>query len=191
MKPLEEIKKEIEEELSQKRYEHSVSAMKKAIELAIKYGEDEEKAAYTALIHDIAKEMTKEEYYMYAEKNNIKFDEFDKYEIVALHGKIGADIAKKRYGFTQEMQNAICYHTTGRADMTLLDKIVYLADKTEETRDYEGVEKLRNVMKSKGLDEAILWDIDNLTIPKMIKKQKMIHPDSLYARNDIILKLKK
>lgn len=191
MKPIEEIKQELKTILSSKRYEHSVGVMEKAIELAKIYNEDEEKAAYAALTHDIAKEMTTEEYYRYARENNIEIEEIDKIETIALHGKIGADIAKKKYNFTAEMCNAIYYHTTARANMTLLDKIIYIADKIEENRKYPEADKLRKVFeKCKNLDEFILYDIDYYTIPKMIEQKRIIHPNSIYARNDIINKLK-
>lgn len=190
MKDIEEIKEELKNILSLKRYEHSLGAMEKAIELAKQYGEDIEKAAYTALVHDIAKEMPEEELLKYAFENNIELTKEDKLITRTLHGIIGANIVKRKYEFTKEMQDAIYYHTTGRENMTLLDKIVFLADKSEKTREGEDAEKLRKVIKEEGLDKAILWDIDYYTIPRMIAKQKMIHPKSIYARNYLISKLK-
>lgn len=191
MKPIEEIKQELEVILSPKRYEHSVGVMEKAIELAKIYGEDEEKAAYAALTHDIAKEMTVEELINYTIENNITLSEDDKMCTSVLHGIIGADIAKKKYNFTAEMCNAIYYHTTGRANMTMLEKIVYVADKCEErTRKSEHANTLRKIAKERGLDEAILFVMDDWTLPKAIEEKKIIHPNSIYARNDIISNLK-
>lgn len=189
-KLLEQIMQDLKENLSEKRYLHSVSTMKKAKELASKYKQDELKVMLTALAHDIAKEMTDEQYFEYAQKNNIKLDEFDKLETIALHGKIGAHIVATKYGFNKEMQNAIEYHTTGRANMTMLDKIVFLADKSEDRREGEEVIKLRQIIEQEGLDEAILWDIDYYSMPKFINKRRMIHLNSIYARNDIISKQK-
>ena len=187
---LKQIIQDLKMTLSEKRYLHSISTMKKAKELANKYNLDEQIVMLTALAHDIAKEMSSEEYFEYSQKNDIELDEIDKIETIALHGKIGADIAKKKYGFTKEMQDAICYHTTGRANMTLLDEIIYLADKIEDTRDYEEVKQLRKIYEnSKNLKEVILWDIDNYTIPKLIESKKLIHTNSIYTRNDIIAKL--
>lgn len=190
-KLLNQIMQDLKENLSEKRYLHSVSTMKKAKELANQYNQDELIVMLTALAHDNAKEMTDEGYFEYAKQNNIELNEIDKIETVGLHGKIGADIAGKKYGFTKEMQDAIYYHTTGRANMTLLDKLVFLADKTEDTRQEEDAKKLRTIMNEEGLDRAILWDIDFVSIPKFIKNQRIIHPESIYARNDIIAKLKK
>lgn len=187
---LKQIIEDLKQNLSEKRYLHSISTMEKAVELAKKYNQDEQIVKLTAIAHDIAKEMTKEEYIAYAKENNIELDKIDYIEIIALHGKIGAKITSKKYGFTKEMQDAIYYHTTARANMTILDKIIFLADKIENTRNYEGVEELIKVYESNyNLDETILWDIDYYTIPKMIKQQRMIHPNSIYARNDIISKL--
>lgn len=191
MKSIEEVKQELEKILSAKRYEHSIGVMEKAIEFAEIYGEDEEKVAYTALAHDIAKEMTNEELINYAIENNITLTEDDKLIPMALHGIIGSDIVKKKYNFTDEMCNAIYYHTTGRVNMTLLDKIIYVADKCEErTRISEHANKLREIVKEKGLDEAILFVMDDWTLAKAIENKKLIHPNTIHTRNDIISKLR-
>ena len=185
-KMLEKVKEEVRKSVSEARYQHSLGTMQKAKELAELYGEDPLEAMLTGMVHDIAKEMTKEQYFLYCVQNKIEMDEFDKIQSVMLHGKIGADIAKKKYHFTKEMQNAIYYHTTGRANMTKLEKIIYLADKIEDTRENtQELEQIKNLAK-RDMDEAILWDIDHITIPKMIRQRKMIHPNSISARNDII-----
>ena len=191
MENIEKIKEDLKQILSEKRYIHSIDAMEKAIELAKRYGEDKEKSALTALAHDIAKEMTIEEYYKYAEENNIKLSKDDKMCTSVLHGIIGADIVKKKYGFTDEMCRAIYYHTTGITNMTLLGKIVYVADKIEDSRDYPEAEALREKFnQSESLDEFILYDIDYYTLPKMIEKRKAIHPNTINVRNEIIEKMK-
>ena len=187
---IEIIKQDMKINLSEKRYVHSISTMEKARELAVDYNQDETVAMLAALAHDIAKEMTKEEQYEYAKQNNIELDEFDKMQSTMLHGKVGAHITGKKYGFTKEMQDAIFYHTTGRAGMTILDKIVFLADKAEETRKGEEADTLRKVIKEDGLDKAVLWNTDNHALPWLIEKQKMIHPNCIYARNDIIANMK-
>ena len=187
---IEKISKDLKETLSEDRYLHCVSTMKRSKDMAKKYDIDELTVMLTALAHDIAKEMTKEQYIEYSKENGIELDEFDIQETIALHGKIGAHVVKNKYGFTKEMQDAIYYHTTGRKNMTLLDKIVFLADKSEDRRIGEDADKLRDIIDKEGLDKAILWDIDYYTIPRMIKKNRLIHPDSINARNYIISKLK-
>lgn len=190
MENIEKIKEDLKQILSEKRYIHSIGAMEKAIELAKTYGEDEEKSALTALTHDIAKEMTIEEYYKYAEENNIKLSKDDKMCTSVLHGIIGADIVKKKYGFTDEMCRAIYYHTTGITNMTTFEKIIFLADKVEErTRPKDKADVIRNIIKEKGLDEAILWIADDYTIPKAIKNRDILNPNTINVRNEIIEKM--
>ena len=191
MEEIEKIKEDLKQILSEKRYIHSIGAMEKAIELAKVYEEDEEKSALTALIHDIAKEMTVEEYYKYAEENNVELSKDDKMCTSVLHGIIGADIVKKKYGFTDEMCRAIYYHTTGITNMTTFEKIIFLADKVEErTRPKDKADVIRNIIKEKGLDEAILWIADDYTIPKAIKNRGILHPNTINVRNEIIEKMK-
>lgn len=191
MENIEKIKEDLKQILSEKRYIHSIDAMEKAIELAKTYGEDEEKSALTALTHDIAKEMTMEEYYKYAKENNIELSKDDKMCTSVLHGIIGADIVKKKYGFTDEMCRAIYYHTTGITNMTTFEKIIFLADKVEErTRPKDKADVIRNIIKEKGLDEAILWIADDYTIPKAIKNMDILHPNTINVRNEIIEKMK-
>ncbi len=191
MEEIEKIKEDLKQILSEKRYIHSIGAMEKAIELAKVYGEDEEKLALTALTHDIAKEMTVEEYYKYAEENNVELSKDDKMCTSVLHGIIGADIVKKKYGFTDEMCRAIYYHTTGITNMTTFEKIIFLADKVEErTRPKDKADVIKNIIKQKGLDEAILWIADDYTIPKAIKNRGILHPNTINVRNEIIEKMK-
>ena len=191
MENIEKIKEDLKKILSEKRYIHSIGAMEKAIELAKEYGENVEKVELTALTHDIAKEMTIEEYYKYAEENNIELSKDDKMCTSVLHGIIGADIVKKKYGFTDEMCKAIYYHTTGITNMTTFEKIIFLADKVEErTRPKDKADIIRNIIKEKGLDEAILWIADDYTIPKAIKNRDILHPNTINVRNEIIEKIK-
>ncbi len=190
MEKIEKIKENLEKSLSEKRYIHSIGAMEKAVELAKIYGEDEEKSALTALAHDIAKEIPTEEYYKYAKENNIELSKDDMMCTSVLHGIIGADIVKKKYGFTDEMCRAIYYHTTGITNMTTFEKIIFLADKVEErTRPKDKADVIRNIIKEKGLDEAILWIADDYTIPKAIKNRAVIHPNTINVRNEIIEKV--
>ena len=191
MKSLEEIKEEVKEVLSEERYEHSLGVMEKAVELAKEYGEDEQKAALVGITHDIAKEMSFEESLQYIEDNNIEISTYDKEVPATLHGIIAADMTSKRYGFTKEMQDAIKYHTTARENMTLLDKILYVADKTEpRTRNYSKLEEYNNVIREKGLDKAVLFGIEQHTIQNAINKRKLLHINSILARNDIIRRTK-
>lgn len=161
--------------------------MKAAKELAKLYGENEEEAEFIGLIHDIAKEMRKEEIEEYIKKYNIKIDEIEQKQMGLLHAKIGASIAKERFGASEKMQNAIKYHTTGNVNMDMFAKIIYVADKIEENRDYEGVEERRELAKH-DLEKVIL-DVLEHTIQKSIKKGTLIHPDSIDIRNYLLIKI--
>lgn len=184
------IKNELKSKLSDERAMHCISTMERAEEIAKDYEIDIQIVKLTALAHDIAKEMTIDEYESYAKDNKIYISEIDKDANAILHGIIGANMVKQMYGFTQEMQDAIYYHSTGRENMTLLDKIIFLADKSEKYREGVDADKLREVMQNEGLDKAILWDIDYYIIPRTIKKQKTIHPQSINTRNYIIKQIK-
>lgn len=179
-----EIKKYLKETLSEKRYNHSIKVMEKAEELAQIYNIDIETARLTGLAHDIAKEMTMEEYEEYANNHNIEITKQDKQIYIILHAKIGADMCKNKFNFSKEMQDAIHYHTTGRKGMSILDKIIYIADKIEDSREYDKVEQLRELAKV-DIDETIRIIVD-YNITNVINKKKMIHPLSIELRNEII-----
>lgn len=155
-----------------------------ARELAKVYGEDEEKAAFAGLIHDIAKEINKEEGEKIAKKHNIEVDEIEKLQWGLMHAKLGASIAKEKYNADIEVQNAITYHTTGHKDMDRFAKIIYLSDKIEENRSYDGVVELRKIAKI-DLDMAILTTID-FVLNKSIKMNRLIHPNTIDLRNEIL-----
>lgn len=189
-KLLEKIDKDIKKELTERRYEHSIGVMKKAEELAKIYGVNVAEARLAGLAHDIGKDLTKQEKLEYVKDNNIEIDEIEKINVGLLHAKIGADICKKRYGFTQNMQDAIKYHTTGNENMDLLAKIIFVADKIEDGRSYENIEKMRVLEETRRLakeniDNALLYAIDTSLI-YTIQKEKIIHLDSIKTRNMII-----
>ena len=180
---VEKIKSDLKQQLSEKRYIHSLGVMHRAQELAKIYHYDETKAMLTGLVHDIAKEMSSEELIDYAEKNQIPIKEIEQQKPNLLHGKVGAHLAKEKYGFSKEMQEAIAYHTTGRAHMTLLDKIIYVADKTEESRkgDLAAIRQL----SEENLDLAVKYFL-TLSIQKALEKDIPFDPETVSARNDFI-----
>lgn len=191
---LEKINNDIKAKLSDKRYNHSLGVMKKAEELAKIYGENVNKAKLIGLAHDIGKELPKEDKLKYAIDNGILVDDIEKVNIDLLHGKIGADICSKRYGFTNDMQNAIIYHTVGNENMDLLAKILFVADKIEDSRNYKDEEKKAKleearIIAKENIDKAVLYEID-MSLEYTLKKNELIHPDSIYTRNKIIMNLK-
>lgn len=183
---IEDIKQNLKTRLSDKRYNHSIGVMKAAKELAKLYGENEQEAEFAGLIHDIAKEMTEEEILEYLKNHDIEIDEVEKNQMRLLHSKLGASIAKEEFQASKKIQNAIAYHTTGNIEMDKFAKIIYLADKIEENRTYDEVEELRKIAKE-DLDKAVLLVL-NFTIEKSIKKEHLIHPDTIYLRNLLLSK---
>lgn len=188
---LKKIDSDIKKELSEKRYNHSVGVMKKAEELAKIYGVNVNTAKLVGLAHDIGKELSKDEKLSYCKENGIIMDDIERLNVGLLHGKIGADICKRRYGFTTEMQNAIKYHTTGNEHMDKLAKVIFIADKIEENRKYKDnrkAEKLEVARKlaKENLDMAVLFEIDE-SLEYTISKKELIHIDSILTRNRIII----
>lgn len=187
---LEDIIKEVKEVLSEKRLAHSIGTMERAKQLAMLYGEDVNKAMAIGIIHDIAKEMTDEELLDYAKKNNIVVDEIEKINPSLLHGKIAADIVKKKYNFSKEMQDAISYHTMGHPDMNMLAKILFVADKTEETRKKTMQDFDEEVTLAKtDIDKSMVSLLDK-SIIYTISKKELVHPDSIITRNFFLMKIK-
>ena len=187
MELIEKIQEDLKETLSERRYEHSIGVMEMAGELAKIYGVDIETAKIAGLLHDNAKEIPDDGMLKYVEKNKIEINEFEKNNIKILHGKIGSDIAKKKYGISEQIQKAIEYHTTTNPNMDTLAKIVYVSDKVELTRKSEkyDIESERKLAKI-DLDKALLLIINNTT-KYLIDNNKMIALETIETRNKIIL----
>lgn len=185
----EEIEEIVKNTLSEKRFRHSRGVAKRAVELANMYGEDIETARKIGIAHDIAKEIPKEEALIYAKENKIIFDEIEQNEPGLWHSKLGADIAVKKFGFTEDMAEAITYHTTGNVNMNTMDKIIYLADKTEAGRTYEDLELAREI-SNKSLDEGVLY-VAKVALQYSLKKESLIHPDTVNLINKIVMNKKK
>jgi len=188
MELIEQIKKDLKEILSERRYIHSLGVMEMAGKLAKIHNEDIETTKIAGLLHDIAKEMPKEEMLKYVKENNIETNKIERINTAILHGKIGADIARKRYGVSKQIQDAIKYHTTTSPEMDTLAKIVYVADKIEMNRkseDYD-IEYERKLAK-KDLDAVIIYIID-ANIKSLIDKNKLIEEESVKTRNSLMIK---
>lgn len=188
MELIEQIKEDLKEILSERRYIHSLGVMEMAGKLAKIHNEDIETTKIAGLLHDIAKEMPKEEMLKYVKENNIETNKIERINTAILHGKIGADIARKRYGVSKQIQDAIKYHTTTSPEMDTLAKIVYVADKTEMNRkseDYD-IEYERKLAK-KDLDAVIIYIID-ANIKSLIDKNKLIEEESVKTRNSLMIK---
>ena len=187
MKLIEKIQYDLKQILSAQRYSHSIGVMEMAVELAKLHNVDIESARIAGLLHDNAKEMSKEEMLEYVEKNNIKISEFERNNLHLLHGKIGADIAKKKYGVNEQIQKAIEYHTTTNPNMDKLAKIIYISDKIELTRSSDSFDiNEEREMAKQDLDKALLLIINN-TAKYLIENDKLIALESIETRNKIIM----
>lgn len=186
---LQEIQKYIKEQLSEKRYNHSIGVMERSEELAIKYGADVETAKKIGMAHDVAKEMTEEEKLKYVKDNNIEIDETEKENVGLLHAKIGKSIAIKKFGFNESMGQAIANHTTGNKDMDIYSKILFIADRTSKDRKFEDIEHLNKIVEEKDINEAVLYILDK-KIELQIKKRASIHINGIIARNSLLKEIK-
>lgn len=181
---LEEIINIVKEKLSLKRFNHSYSVMEKCEELAKLYGVDVLKAKFVGIAHDIAKEMSSEESIKYVMDNNLLADKLELENTVLLHGKIGADICKKNLEFTSDMARAIEMHTTGDMDMSMLDKILFVADFTADERSGREADFFRELSVT-NIDKAF-FNILNFKIEMTIGKGVIPHPRSINARNELL-----
>ena len=182
----EDLYEDVKHMLSEKRFRHSEGVVKRAIEDAEIYNADIEIVKLTAIAHDIAKELTPEEEESIIKEYNVFLDDFEKVNHNLVHAKIGAEICKNKYGFTEDMVNSIKYHTTGRAEMSLLEKIIYLADATDENRKYESEFYVNTIKENidKGMVEVSKWVINHL-----LEKERPIHIDSINCYNYYLNKI--
>jgi len=182
------IKLRLQEMLGEERLEHSVNTSKIARKLAIKYNYDADRAEVAGLLHDCAKDLDCENLKKVVKEYNIKIDKFVAKIPKLLHPLVGAVIAKREFNIQDPViLKAIKAHSTGVAQMSLLDKIIYLSDKIEPLRNMNGVEEVRKIAE-KDLDRAVLMALDKGLI-YVISKGSLIHPISIEARNNILSKV--
>lgn len=172
--------------MSENRYNHCVNVSKEAVKLAKRYGCDEEKAAIAGILHDITKEIPKEEQLQIMLDSGIILDDIQKNAPKLWHGISGSAYIKNHLDIDDEdILNAICYHTTGRAGMSLLEKIIFVADFTSEERTYKGVATMRKKSR-KSLEDAMLYGF-KFTFSDLSSRELAIHPDELACYNEIVL----
>lgn len=181
-----EYKAVIRERLSDYRYHHSVCVAKEAVRYAKRYGADEKKAEIAGLLHDITKEMPPEEQLELIKKCKYEMSEVQQNAPKLWHSVSGSLYVQEYLDIEDEdIINAIRYHTTGRKNMSLLEKIVFLADFTSEERDYEDVDVIREKAES-SMREGIIYGLQ-FTIRKLAKKGLPISEDSVDAYNQAVL----
>ncbi|MCL1913845.1 MAG: bis(5'-nucleosyl)-tetraphosphatase (symmetrical) YqeK [Eubacteriaceae bacterium] len=180
----EQINKKLKESLESERLQHSFGTADTARMYAKQLGFDEEQAYLAGILHDCAKRLPAKSMAELAAGSGMEVDEIQLQNPSLLHSHAGAVLAKSEYGVDDEqILMAIKYHTTGRAGMGLLEKIIFLADLTEPVRDFEDVEEIRE-MAAVDFDRAVLMALD-ASIASVIKKGGLLHPHSIEARDYI------
>ena len=167
--------------LKHRRIPHVLGTEQEAIRLAERYGTDVEKARVAALLHDCTKKLDMPAQLALCEKYGIELDELERKALKLLHSKTGAAIARDVFGVDDDIYSAIRYHTTGHADMTKLEKIIYLADYIEPSRDFPGVDTLRKVCYE-DLDKGLLLGLE-MTVEEMTAMGNPVHRATLEARD--------
>ena len=167
--------------LKRRRIPHVLGTEQEAIRLAERYGADVEKARRAALLHDCTKKLEMDEQLALCRQYGIELDELEQNALKLLHARTGAAVARDVFGVDDEIYSAILWHTTGRAGMTLLEKIIYLADYIEPSRDFPGVDRLRSVCYE-DLDRGLLTGLE-MTIEEMREMGNPVHHATLEARD--------
>ncbi|MBS2969771.1 bis(5'-nucleosyl)-tetraphosphatase (symmetrical) YqeK [Metabacillus sp. KIGAM252] len=175
----------VKEQLKDHRYQHTLGVMETAIELAGKYGADVKKAEMAAIFHDYAKFRQKEEMRQIILNQNMRRDLLIHNEEL-WHAPAGAYLVQKEAGIEDlEVLDAIRYHTSGKAGMSVLEKVIYVADYIEPGRRFPGAEEAREAAK-RDLNEAMILSLQN-TIMFLLKKNQAVYPMTIEAYNDLIL----
>lgn len=180
---IEDIQNKLRKNLKGSRFIHTLGVEYTSVCLAMKYGEDLEKAELAGLLHDCAKELPEKKMIKICRNHNEKISKMEFEQPFLLHGKAGACIAKDKFGVEDEaVLNAIRYHTTGRPAMTLLEKIVFVADYIEPNRKKaDRLPELRR-LAFENLDEAVLQILEQ-TLDYLEKTGKQIDRHTMITRD--------
>ena len=177
----------ISQRMKAARFKHSKNVAKEAVRLAKKYGADPEKAELAGILHDATKETEAEEQMELIARAGIELSELERESPKLWHAISGSAFVQVVLGIEdREVIDAIRYHTTGRAGMTLLDKVIFIADFISADRDYEGVDKMRKIAE-KNLDDAVLEGMA-FTIADLADRKLTIAPDTFAGYNEFASK---
>lgn len=154
-----EIKAVLKKRMNEHRFEHSLNVAERAVLLAKKNGADPEKAYFAGLIHDICKGISQNEQLEIIENDGVALDENTKASPALWHSIAGAIYCEHALGVTdRDVLNAVRYHTSGRGNMSILEKVIYMADLTSAERNYPDAEYTRN-LTDKSLDEGLAYGV--------------------------------
>ena len=164
----------------EKRVRHIRGTEEEAVRLARRWGADETMARRAGILHDCTKYLSGEEHIAICEKYGVPLDELERTAPKLLHSKTGACMARYVFGEPDEVYEAIFWHTTAKADMTTLEKILYVADYMEPNRTFDGVERLRQ-LAYQDLDKALLLGVET-TVQEMKDRNLPVHRNTLQAQ---------
>lgn len=185
--PYMNYKRLLRDKLDDYRFLHSLNVAESALLLARMYGGDENKSYFAGLVHDIMKNATKEEQLQIMEKGDIILSRTEKNNSKLWHAMAGEAYLRTEMGITdKEILSAVRYHTTGKAGMSLLDKIIYIADYISAERNYPDVNVMRELALNEGLDEAALYAL-KYSFTSLSQQERLIHPDSVEYYNELII----
>lgn len=183
----EALKAILQKRLNEKRYYHSLCVADEAKRLAEKYGGDSEKSYLAGLLHDITKNAHDEEHLQIFKEFGIILSDVEQNAKKLWHAMSGALYVKNILEINDpEIIDAIRYHTTAKADMSLPAKILYLADFTSKDRDYEDVDVIREYV-DESLEKAFVYALE-YSITDLVNQGRAIHPDTVQAYNQAVLK---
>lgn len=165
--------------LDPRRVPHVLGVEQEAVRLAERWGAEVYDAAAAGILHDITKKCNDKEQLQLCEKYGTMIDNLEREIPKLLHAKTGADLAWHEFGVSPAIREAIRWHTTGRENMSLLEKIIYLADYIEPNRDFEGLDRLR-ALAYENLDEALRLGLQ-MSLDEMEERRIVPHPNSLRA----------
>lgn len=182
-----ELEQYLKENLVEKRFDHVLRVRDTAVILAKHYGVDEYKAEIAALGHDIAKNTKLDELKKIINDNNIILTEDEEKTPELWHGIVAPIICKKLFNINdEEVLSAMRWHTTGKANMTSLEKIIYIADMIEPGRKFPGVEDIRK-LAFEDLDKGVLHGLTH-SIKYLLDNNLLVNVNSIEARNYLIKK---
>ncbi|API90598.1 hypothetical protein J32TS6_01300 [Virgibacillus pantothenticus] len=174
----------VKPQLTKERYAHSIRVAETAKKLAHRFGEDVSRAELAGVLHDYAKYRSKEELARWIKTSSVLPKDLLHYHHELWHGPVGALLIESELGLKdKEIHGAIRYHTTGKANMSKLEMIIFLADYIEPGRKFPGVDEVRKIAEN-DLHKACWMALAN-TIRFLIGKQATVYPDTLYAYNDL------
>ena len=186
-KTYEEMRAILEQQLTPSRYQHSLGVADTAAALARRFGMNEERARVAGLLHDCGRAYETAALPMEARRRGIPIGKIESAMPLLLHAYVGAYLIYEVYGVNDAaIAQAVWRHTVGGANMTPLDKIIYYADMVEPSRAYPEVEHLRELARTASLDEMMLVGLTE-SIIFVAQKGGLIHPDTITARNELIL----